>query len=103
MSLKNKFWCKVVKTKTDIVVAICDKNLLGKKIEIEEGFSIRIKQNFYKDKIISEKEAVELMKNATILNVFGKNIIKLAIENEVISKENVIFFNGVPHAQFVKI
>lgn len=43
------------------------------------------------------------MKRATIGNLMGKEIVELANQNGFIIMENVIFINGIPHAQFVKI
>jgi len=103
MQSKNEFWCKVVKTKTEILVAICDKNLVGEKIKVEKDFFIEIKENFYKERIINEEEAIKIMEQATILNIFGEKIVNLAIKMGLVSKENVIYFDGVPHAQFIKI
>lgn len=103
MPLKNEFWCKVNKTKTDFIVAICDKELLGKKIKVDKDFSIHIAEIFYKERLISDVEAKELMSKATILNLFGEKIVKLAVEIGIISLDNVIYFDGVPHAQYIKI
>jgi len=94
--LQNRFWSKVVKTKFDILVAICDENVLGKEIEIEKGFKVVASERFY-------KEALSLMEKATIGNLLGENIVKLAIEKNIISSESVILIGGIPHAQFVKI
>jgi len=99
----NRFWSKVVKTKFDILVAICDENVLGKEIEIEKGFRVVASERFYKEKLIDEKEALDLMEKATIGNLLGENIVKLAIEKNIISSEGVILIGGIPHAQFVKV
>lgn len=103
MQLKNEFWCKIIKTKFDLLVAICDKDLLGKVLEVEKGFKIEISERFYKERIIDEKEAIDAMKKATIGNLFGEKIVKIAIENKIISSESVIYIDGVPHAQFIKV
>lgn len=103
MVSRNKFWCKTIITTTEFVVAICDEELLGRKIKIDHEFSICISENFYKEKLIDKNEALELMKKATILNLFGRRIIEIAKEIGLISSENVIYFDGVPHAQFIKI
>jgi len=99
----NRFWSKVVKTKFDILVAICDENVLGKEIEIEKGFKVVASERFYKEKLVDEKEALSLMEKATIGNLLGENIVKLAIEKNIISSESVILIGGIPHAQFVKV
>ncbi len=103
MVSKNEFWCKVIKTKFDFLVAICDKDLLGKSLKVEKSFKIEISERFYKEKIVDEKEAIRLMEKATIGNLFGENIVKLAIENNFIREENIIYIDGVPHAQFIKV
>ena len=96
------FWGKAFVVKPDIVVAICDENLLDKKIKTKE-FDIEINKNFYGDKLIDESLAITLMKKSTIGNLIGEDIVNLAEKNGFITRENIIFINGVPHAQFVKI
>jgi len=98
------FWCKVFSSKANVVVAICDEEILGKKIKMRhDGFKIEISKNFYGGKLIDESVAVRVMKRATIGNLMGKRIVNLASQNGFIIKENVIFIDDVPHAQFVKI
>lgn len=99
----NKFWSKVIKTKFEILVAICDEELVGKEIEIEKDFRVIVNERFYKERLIDEREAVELMEKATIGNLIGKRIIEVAIRENIISPESVILIGGVPHAQFIKI
>jgi hypothetical protein len=96
------FWCKVFSTKYDLVVAICDEDLIDKSIETKD-FKIKISKHFYGDKLVDENIAVRLMKKSTICNLMGKNVVELAEKNKFIIKKNVIFINGIPHAQFVKI
>lgn len=97
------FWSKVFRTKTDLVVAICDEELIGRNIRVERGFKIKISKNFYGGEIVDEKQALNLMRRATVGNFFGEKIISLAEEHGFISKENIIFIKGIPHAQFVKL
>lgn len=96
------FWCKVFSTKYDLVVAICDEDLIEKEIKTKE-LKIKVSKNFYGDRLVDEKIALRLMKKASICNLMGKNIVELAEKNKFIIKENVIFINDIPHAQFVKI
>jgi hypothetical protein len=99
----NKFWSKVIKTKFEILVAICDEELVGKEIEIERDFRVIVNERFYKERLIDEREALELMEKATIGNLIGKRIIEVAIRENIISPESVILIGGIPHAQFIKI
>jgi len=99
----NKFWSKVIKTKFDVLVAICDEEVIGKEIEVERGFRVVASERFYKDKLIDEEEALRLMSEATIGNLLGEKIIKLAVDKNIISPESIILIGGIPHAQFIKI
>jgi hypothetical protein len=90
--------------KKDVVVVICDEDLLGKKLKMrEKKITIEISEKFYKGKLIDENMAKKLLDKATIGNLMGKNIVELASKNGFIVKENIILIDGVPHAQFVKL
>jgi len=99
---EKKFWCKVFQTKFDILVAICDKEILGKKMKFKE-LKIKIDENFYKGVEINEKVALNLIKKATIVNLFGKNIVNLALGKGFVKKDNIIKIEGYPHAQIIKL
>ena len=94
------FWCKIHSVKGQIIVAICDKDLLGKKIGKE--LKINVSEAFYGEDLIDEKKASELMGRSAICNILGKNIIELAIEKKFITKENIMFIGDIPHAQFIQ-
>jgi len=101
--VKFLFWAKIHEIKDDLVVAICDEELLGKKIKIKENFEIEISEEFYGGKLIDEKNAIELIKKATIANLFGNKIVEIAIRENLIEKENVIEFKGIKHAQIIEL
>ena len=94
------FWCKTFTAKGQFVVAICDKDLLGKKIGNE--FKITVKESFYRGELMDEKKVLEVMKKSNICNLLGKKIVGLASKSKFITKENIIFIGDVPHAQFVR-
>lgn len=95
------FWCKVYTTRYDLVVAICDEDIID--TEIDKELKIKVSKNFYGGKLIDEKFALLLMKKATIGNLMGKNIVKLAEKNGYVLRKNIIMIKEVPHAQYVKI
>lgn len=96
------FWAKVYGTRYEIVVAICDENVIGKELEWKK-LKITVSKHFYGERLIDERTALRLMQKATIGNLFGKEIVALAKKNGFITKENTILIDGIPHAQFVKI
>jgi hypothetical protein len=90
----------VIKTYRD-VVAICDKNLLGKKFE-EGKFQLDIKESFYKGEEASEEEAIKIIKDMSkedsIFNIVGEEAVNAALRAEIISKEGIKKIRGIPFA-----
>lgn len=84
----------------EYLVAVCDKEILGKTFEGKK-FRIFVNPRFYKGKIATKEEVLEELSKATIANLVGERIVKLAIENNFIGEENVIRIKGVPHAQLL--
>jgi len=94
------FWCKTFNAKGQFVVAICDEDLIGRKIGNE--LKITVEESFYRGELIDEDNALKFMKKSNICNLLGKNIIELALKNKFIMKENIIFIGDIPHAQFIQ-
>ena len=80
------------------VVAICDKNLIGKTLS-EGEVEIKISEYFYKGEEKTAEEVCEIMKANDNLNIVGKESIGLAVKLGIIKKDNVMVIQGVPHAQ----
>lgn len=81
-----------------VVVALCDKDLVGKKFE-DKKLQLDITERFYKGEEKPEQEIIEILKEAANINIVGKKSIKLALKAGVIEKENIIKIKGIPHAQ----
>ena len=86
------------------VVAICDKELIGKKFE-QGKLQLDIKENFYKKKDSKPKTKEEVLKiiekmvleDATF-NIVGENSILTAIEARIISKDFIKKIHNIPYA-----
>ena len=79
------------------VVALCDKELIGKKLS-EGNIELNVSEKFYKGEELPEDEMAEIMKNAKNVNILGKKSIAFAMKLGIITKENIIPIQGVPHA-----
>ena len=86
--------------KYELVLGICDSELAGKVLRKNPEF--KVNKQFYCDKECGEEKALELLEECTIANLVGKKIVKLALDKNFITKENVILIQGIPHAQIVK-
>ena len=97
-----KLCLKVHKTKRDFIVAVCDKDILNKKLK-HPDFDFHVNPSFYFEKEAGEEEVLELLKSATIVNLVGKKSVETGIYAGIVSSDTVIMIGKVPHAQMVKI
>jgi len=95
-------YVKVHESEARIVVAICDEELIGKKFS-EEDKQLEITERFYKGEKEEEEKVIEIMKEASNLNIVGKETVKLALESEIIEKEAIITIKNIPHSQIFAI
>ena len=83
------------------VVAICDKDLLGKKF-VEGKRQLDLSGEFFKGKEFSEidvtKEVVRLVGEDATFNIIGKNSIRVAKEVGIVKDEGVMEVCGIPFA-----
>ncbi len=85
-----------------IMVAVCDKNIIGKKFR-EGELVLKLDEGFYKGSEASENEVEGALESATIANIAGEKAIACAVKCGCIDPDTVIFIEGVPHAQMVRI
>lgn len=86
----------------DILVSLCDKELIGKTLKQGE-INFFVDPRFYKGEEKTNEEIAKEIKQASILNIVGKESVGLCIKEGIISEECVIHIKEVPHAQMVLI
>jgi len=84
------------------MLAICDADIIGKIFE-EDDIQISVTKEFYGGVECDEKEALNLIKSPTIINAVGKDIISIMVQEKLVEKENILYIQGVPHAQAVSV
>ena len=95
-------YLKIHKSGTSFIVAVCDKNILGKKLK-QGNTTVDISEGFYKGDIVSEEQVIETLANAPTANLFGERTIACAIKCGSVDHECVVIIDGVPHAQIFRI
>lgn len=95
-------YIRVYEKAGDVLVAACDEDLLGESFS-EGDVSISVKETFYKGKKEPVGELISYLKNASIVNLTGKEVIKAAVDAGFVRRENVMMIDGVEHAQIVAI
>lgn len=93
---------RVYRRGKDIVVAACDKDLLGKMFR-EGELHIEVVRDFYEGEDVDEETLVNRLSIATIANLVGELTVRIAIEHKFINEECVLRIAGVPHAQMVRV
>lgn len=89
----------MVHSQGETLLAAADTKLVG--TELREGIlHLNIIKDFYGDVSVSEDTFLSSMKMCTIANLVGKNVVKIAIREGYVDEENVIYIEGIPHAQF---
>jgi uncharacterized protein len=86
----------------EFLVAICDQECMGNTYR-EGKLSLKITSKFYGEQLVSLEKAIHELKKATIANLVGNAIIKECIRCGLIHEKGVIWIDGVPHAQIIKM
>lgn len=85
-----------------MLLATCDAELLGKILR-DGKIVFEVREEFYKGLKMTAEEAIDLIKQSTIVNMVGHHIVGKAIEKGLIHPDAVLKISGVPHAQIVKM
>ena len=92
---------RIVRTSGEVLVIICDSNLIGKEYKQGE-FKLKVDRSFYSGQEASVDECLAALRGATIANMVG-SIVEQAIKEGIVERTNVIKIRGVPHAQMVRM
>ncbi|MFH1443752.1 MAG: DUF424 family protein [Candidatus Micrarchaeota archaeon] len=86
------------------VVAICDKELLGKVFEEGElVLDLQKYRSFYEGESVTVAEVGKMVEGAGNINLVGKKAIAAASKNIEIDKRMVRKIGGVPHLQIYRM
>ena len=89
------FSIKLTDYQKNAILNICDTNLLGKKIT-EKELEVHISKSYYGEKIVEKEEAKTLLKNSSIINMVGKEIVSLSTSLGIGSEDGIKEIDGVP-------
>ena len=87
---------------SEIMVAACDREIIGKTFS-EGELTIHVSKEFYKGEYATEEEVINALQKATIANLLGEKAISCGVKSGVIDQDNVITISGVQHAQMVRM
>ena len=98
----KKFVYKSYNKGNEKLLAIADASIVGKEFS-EKELQITVSDNFYHEKECNEKEAIQMIKEATIINAVGNDIVSLMVNKKIVEKQNILYIGEVAHAQIYTI
>ena len=90
-----QFSIKTTDYQKNLMLNICDADLLGKKI-VENELNMNISESYYGEKLVEHEEARTLLKNASIINMVGKETISISLELGVENEKKKKKIAGIP-------
>ena len=82
------------------ILALCDKNLLGKRFEAGK-LQLDLTSQFYRGDGITEKHLRTLLKDIYTINAVGRKSIAVLTKYKVVSKKNIYRINGIPYVNVI--
>ena len=89
------FAVKTITYQQNLMLNICDADLVGRNVT-KEDFSLNISKSYFADRFVEKSEAEELLKKYTIINMVGKETISLSINLGIGSLKGVKEIEGIP-------
>ncbi len=83
-----------------IILAICDKDILGKTFEQGDAF-LDLNSEFYKGKKAQKKEIIEEINKAYIINAAGKKTVQLLIKEGFALNSSLKYVENIPYIQVI--
>jgi hypothetical protein len=83
------------------MVDICDLELIGSKLE-QDGLAINLTEAYFKQQVIAQQEAGELLKRCAIANLVGDKIVGQALSMKLAKEASVKRISGVPFLMIFK-
>ncbi len=94
------FYVKIYRVRGEVLLAACDKEILGKKLS-DGQYHLDVCKEFYGGKLMDVNEFTKLLSNVTIANLTGNKVVETAIKLGFVDKNNVLSISGILHAQFI--
>ncbi|MEA1924967.1 MAG: DUF424 family protein [Candidatus Altiarchaeota archaeon] len=95
-------YVKVHEPGAEVLVAVCDKELLGKTL-IDGELVTEVREDFYKGELMNPDLLEGLFTEASILNLVGNNVVDRAVSGGFVDADSVLEIAGVKHAQVVEL
>ena len=95
LSVRSLSW------KDTTLINICDADLIGKTLN-EGKLRMHISREYFGGQIVDSSEALQMMKNSSIVNLAGQRAVEIALANKLAAEQAVRLIEGVPFLMIYK-
>jgi hypothetical protein len=86
------------------VVAVCDKELIGKVLEDEDTcMDLKKHRSFYVGERVGKDEVGKALGTFSSANIVGQKSVDVALSLGLVDKDDVMYINDTPYIQIYKI
>lgn len=89
------FSVKISNYQKNAMLNICDAELLGKTIT-QGDLTMEITESYYGGKTVDEREAIDLLKTSSIINMVGERTVSLSVGLGIGSENGIKTISKVP-------
>jgi hypothetical protein len=90
-----QFSVKVTDFQKNVMLNICDADLLGKNI-VQDELNMNISKSYYGQKLVEKEEATTLLKKSSIINMVGKETVSLSVKLGIGSETGIKTISNIP-------
>jgi len=92
-----QFSMKLHETEEGLVVAACDKELLGKTFT-EGKKQLFVDEEFYGGELVALVDILDALTDCATSNFVGDQLIDELVANDILEKSEIERVDGIPHA-----
>jgi len=98
----DKACLKIFRQKKCVLVAVCDRDLLGKTFR-DGKLKLEVDRKFYGEDLSTIEEAMAAIEKADIANLVGVRVVEAAVKRGLVDRQAIITIARIPHVQVIKI
>lgn len=84
------------------MLAAADKELIGKTLN-GNGIEFEVSEKFYKGEEITAKELGKMLHEFGNINLVGKKVIAVALDEKLAGESQILEIDGVKHLQIITL
>ncbi|MDY6769323.1 MAG: DUF424 family protein [Candidatus Nanohaloarchaea archaeon] len=96
------FSCRTIRTEKGVVVAACDRALLG-DVYKEDGVTLDVDEDFYGGEEVDIDGVVAALDGFFTANLVGNELVGALLDEGVVAEDEVETVDGVKHVQLFRV